>query len=81
MNIKLKGHMNVLRDKAHWVYIREERWTGPFLAVSRLLPVEVSSWPPVNWCRCRWDFSAKQSLKLAAKELVSVPLGLHLVPF
>ena len=23
---------------------------------------KVSSWPQVNWCRCRWNYSAKQSL-------------------
>ena len=31
----------------------------------------------MNWCRCRWDNGAKQSLKLAASELVSVPFGLQ----
>ena len=30
----------------------------------------------MNWCRCRWDFSAKQSLKLAARELAA-GLGLQ----
>ena len=38
---------------------------------------KVSSWPPANWCGCRWDYSAKQSLKLAASQLASVPLSFH----
>ena len=70
---------------AKWLAARTGVIAGP--ATSRMArqpigagvveKVQVSSWPPVNWCRCRWGYSAKQSFKLAARELVSVPLGLQ----
>ena len=41
------------------------------------MKIQVSSWPPVKWCRRRWGQSARRSLKVAARELVSVPLELQ----
>ena len=39
--------------------------------------VQVSSWPPMNWCRCRWASIASEVSSWPPVKLVSVPLSFH----